>query len=101
MQVQIVTFVQLAMQPYIYCTSFYMQITAISGSTTRFSGKYQLQLTSMGFTCTFSMEKGKGATSDVNPDGTDSFTTDKPQPRIQGTTAHIDLNINGPQIHGC
>ena len=50
----------------------------------------------MGFTCTFSMEKGKGATSDVSPDGTDSFTTDKPQPRIQGTTTHIDLNINGP-----
>ena len=50
----------------------------------------------MSFTCTFSMEKGKGATFDVSPDGEGPFTTDKPQPRIQGTTAHIDLNINGP-----
>ena len=101
MQVETVTFVQLATQFYIYCTSFYTQVTATSGSITRFSGKFQLQLTSMSFTCTFSMEKGKGATFDVSPDGTGPFTTDKPQPRIQGTTAHIDLNINGPQIHGC
>ena len=42
------------------------------------------------------MEKEKGATFDVRPDGSGTFTTSKPQPRIQGTTAHIDLNINGP-----
>ena len=42
------------------------------------------------------MEKGKGATFDISPDEEGPFTAEKPQPRIQGTTAHIDLNITGP-----
>ena len=49
----------------------------------------------MTFTCTFSFEKGKGATFQAKPAGAGSFTTNDPQPSIQGTTAKIDLNITG------
>ena len=67
---------------------------ASSDSTTRFEGKFKVQLFSGTFTCTFSFEKGKGATFQVDG-SSDTFTTNNPKPMIQGATAHIDLNITG------
>ena len=68
----------------------YIQVVASSQSTTRFAGKFQVQFVSKTITCTFSLEKAKGATFQVDGSGTNN-----PKPIIQGTTAHIDLNITG------
>ena len=66
---------------------------ASSGSTVKFGGKFQVQLLSMTYNCTFSFEKGKGAT--FQADGSGPFTTNDPKPTMKGTTAHVDLNITG------
>ena len=59
----------------------------------KFVGKFEVQLLSMTYTCTFRFERGEGATFTV--DGSGPFTTNNPEPTLKGTTAHVDLNITG------
>ena len=64
-----------------------------SDSTVKFEGKFQVQLLSMTYDCTFHFERGKGAT--FKTVGSGPFTTNDPEPTMKGTTAHVDLNITG------